>query len=90
MVNARTTLTGRRADVDPVAVERASEVPEPRSTRAVCFEEWADVGVYDRADLLPGVELDGPLVVEQPDTTVVIEPGLHLAVDEHSNLIVRA
>ena len=33
--------------------------------------------------------LDGPAIVEQSDTTTVIEPGMTLRVDRHGNLMVR-
>jgi N-methylhydantoinase A len=31
--------------------------------------------VYDRAQLAPGAVIDGPAIVEQADTTTLIEPG---------------
>jgi N-methylhydantoinase A/oxoprolinase/acetone carboxylase beta subunit len=37
--------------------------------------EWCDAAVYDRAALVTGQEIDGPAIVEQSDTTVLIEPG---------------
>jgi N-methylhydantoinase A len=55
----------------------------------VCFETWTDTPVYAREDLLPGAELAGPMIVEQADTTVVIEPDMDVTVDPSSNLIVR-
>ena len=33
--------------------------------------------------------LDGPAIVEQSDTTTVIEPDMTLAVDRHGNLLVK-
>jgi N-methylhydantoinase A/oxoprolinase/acetone carboxylase beta subunit len=41
----------------------------------------------------PGIEGGrprvGPMIVEQPDTTVVIDPDMDVTVDPSSNLIVR-
>jgi N-methylhydantoinase A len=46
------------------------------------------VPVYDRERLLAGTRLRGPLIVEQPDTTVFVgEQSLH--VDESGNLLVE-
>ena len=33
--------------------------------------------------------LTGPAIVEQPDTTTVIEPGMHARVDAYGNLLVE-
>lgn len=38
-----------------------------------------DVPVYRREDLQPGVTLDGPALVESPDTTIVVDPGWRFA-----------
>lgn len=59
-----------------------------RGQRAVYWEETralADTPVYDGATLLPGNRLDGPTVVETPDTVVVVRPGQSLAVDAYGN-----
>lgn len=46
--------------------------------------------VYEREALAPGAVVDGPAVIEQPDSTTVIEPGFSARVDEHLNLIITA
>ena len=43
--------------------------------------------LYDRARLHPGHQFDGPAVVFQYDTTIVIPPGWGTAVDSFNNLI---
>jgi N-methylhydantoinase A len=88
VVNARTIVTGRRDALATTAGEPASGAPEPSTTRMVCFDEWTQTPVYRREDLRPGAELAGPLVVEQPDTTVLVEPGMHVVVDAAGNLVV--
>jgi len=32
---------------------------------------------------------DGPAIIEQKDTTTVVEPDMHVVVDSHSNLLVK-
>jgi N-methylhydantoinase A len=89
VVNARTVVSGRRAVTAGAPRPPATDTPEPRAYRRVCFETWVDAPVYAREDLLPGSMLAGPMIVEQADTTVVIEPGMDVTVDPASNLIVR-
>jgi N-methylhydantoinase A len=89
VVNARTVVSGRRAATAGAPGPPATDTPEPRAHRRVCFQTWVDAPVYAREDLLPGSMLAGPMIVEQADTTVVIEPDMDVTVDPASNLIVR-
>jgi N-methylhydantoinase A len=88
VVNARSVVSGRRDAVTAPPAAVSSEVPRPIAARQVCFEDWIETPIYDRLDLRPGTDLNGPLIVEQSDTTVVIEPGMRVTVDEASNLVV--
>ena len=38
---------------------------------------------------MAGQEIDGPAIVEQPDTTTVVYPGQRLRVDEAGNLVIH-
>jgi N-methylhydantoinase A len=49
---------------------------------------WAAVR-YARLDLPVGARIDGPAILEQPDTTVWLEPGFHATVDSLGNLLVK-
>jgi N-methylhydantoinase A len=89
VVNARTVVTGRRATAAGAAQSPAVDSPRPRTSRRVCFEEWTETPVYAREDLRPGCELAGPMIVEQSDTTIVIDPDMKVSVDPASNLVVR-
>jgi N-methylhydantoinase A len=44
--------------------------------------------VYDRERLPTGFASPGPLIVEEPSTTTVVQPGQHLNVDDAGNLII--
>jgi N-methylhydantoinase A len=52
---------------------------------------WPDLGkrrptaVYDGELLLSGNKISGPAIVETADTTVVVQPGTKLRVDELGN-----
>jgi N-methylhydantoinase A len=43
--------------------------------------------VYDRNALSPGFRFSGPSIVQQADTTTLIEPGWDGLVDEAGNMI---
>jgi len=47
---------------------------------------WHDTPIYRRENLLAGMTLTGPAIVEQLDATTVIEPGDHARVDALGNL----
>jgi N-methylhydantoinase A len=62
-----------------------------KGSRPVYFAEagrYVDCAVYDRFALMPGKHLQGPAVVEEPESTVVIGPGSSSVVDGDGNLMV--
>lgn len=61
----------------------------PFARRNVYFGKWCETEIYRREDLVPGITLDGPAVVEQADATIVIEPGMTASVDTLNNLLVE-
>lgn len=58
------------------------------SRRPVYFSGWHETPVYDRITLKPGMTIIGPAVLEQADSTCVIEPKMNAVVDAFSNVIV--
>jgi N-methylhydantoinase A len=92
LVNLRTTVIGRRAPVDLAIfapVSDGSGAPQPSGAREVRFNGgWHDTAIFDRASLGSGATLTGPAIVEQPDTTVVIDPGATAVVDDLGNLVI--
>jgi N-methylhydantoinase A len=57
-----------------------------RPVRFTAHEICQDTPVFERADLFPGVELQGPAVIAQPDSTTLLPPGAAAVVDEMLNL----
>ena len=58
--------------------------------RPVYFEDgFVDCPVYERELLGAGIRIDGPAVIEQPDSTTVVEPGMSAVVGPGGTLIVR-
>ncbi len=65
-------------------------LPEPVARRPVHFdedEEALDTPVFDREALRAGTRLEGPAIVQQLDSTIVVPPGVTAEVDPH--LIIR-
>lgn len=63
------------------------------ASRPVYFGEsngFLDTAIYDRALLPAGAHFDGPAIVEQMDSTVVIPPDWHAEVDDYGNIILTA
>ncbi|MFY9239631.1 MAG: hydantoinase/oxoprolinase family protein [Roseovarius sp.] len=70
--------------------EVVKNTPEPMTTRKVWFKGAAhDTPVYDRAAFKAGAEFDGPAIVEQVDSTVVVPPSTHVTVDQYMNILMR-
>ncbi|WP_354701579.1 hydantoinase/oxoprolinase family protein [Paraconexibacter sp. AEG42_29] len=58
------------------------------ATRPVWWRErggWIDTPVYTEV----AGRIDGPAIVELPDTTVPVRPDAHIDCDDHGNLILR-
>ena len=68
--------------VDAAAAMRAGTRPVYHDGR------WEDAAVYDRLTLGADTVLAGPAIVEQPDATVVIDPGATAVVDALGNLVI--
>ena len=50
---------------------------------------WVDCPVYDRYKLAAGLEIAGPAIVEECESTSVLPPGVVATVDEYANLLVE-
>lgn len=67
------------------------EAGDPRkAARPILTEKsggFVEAQVYERRRIKPGVTFYGPAIVEQADTTTVIEPGWRAEVDGRGNLV---
>jgi N-methylhydantoinase A len=90
VVNLRTRVIGKRGRLARrVSAKARGAVARPTKRRPVYFGGWHDTAIYARADLAPGMSFDGPAIVEQDDTTTVIEPAMRARVDPFGNLLVE-
>jgi N-methylhydantoinase A len=63
-----------------------------KNRRKAYFPEmggFVDVPVYDRNKLTEGHEFEGPAIVEERITTVIVHPGWKLTVDTYGNIIME-
>jgi N-methylhydantoinase A len=91
LVNVRVAAIGRRPPFDFSTLAPgpdASMAAAARGTRPVWFGGWQETAIFDRLRLPAGAEIQGPAILEQPDATTVIDPGLRARVDEFGNVIV--
>ena len=77
-----------------VALAKAATTSESsplKSRRRAYFPEiggWVDCPIYDRYHLVAGLQIAGPAIVEERESTSVLPPGTLATVDEYANLIV--
>lgn len=63
--------------------------PKARKILTARSGEFVTAQVHRRGDLLPGVAISGPAIVEQEDTTILIDTGWSATTDEQGALIAR-
>ena len=67
-----------------------ANTPTTDATREVWFEGKGHTSmVFERTDLTAGAKFDGPAIVEQFDSTIVIPPNTTAEVDTYMNIIIR-
>jgi len=92
LVNLNCSVIGERPALDlSRLIDPAGRqaVARPSATRRVWFDGWHDAPVYWRDHLPVKIALQGPAIIEQMDTTIVIDPGARVTQDADGNLIVE-
>ena len=79
---------GRTQKAELARHDRGGAMPEPAATRTVRFGTAGalETPVYQRSQLPAGAVFEGPAVVEQLDSTVLVPPGVHAQVDDWLNI----
>jgi N-methylhydantoinase A len=94
LTGLRLRVHGRVRKPTIAPVETAGTAPFAEAARGERDVYWhelkgrAPTRIWDGTLLRPGNELEGPAVVELPDTTVVVRPERRLAIDPYGNAIV--
>ena len=92
VLNLRVTVIGRRPKFDLSILGPSGDVSledAKADTREVWIDgKWWDAIVYHRLDIPEGSIVPGPALLEQPDTTIFIDPDLEGLVDRFGNLVI--
>jgi N-methylhydantoinase A len=90
IVNFQVTAIGKipKPQFQAVAAPAQSQRPMPAEKRAVYFgsSDAIEVPVFRRAALSPGAVLEGPAVIEEKTSTIVLYPGQSARVDGYLNV----
>ena len=92
IINCRVRAIGQVVRAEQPKIPEATAVSAPGSRRSVCFgaaDGWVESAIYDRDTLGAGVEIQGPVVIEEMSSTTVIAARQSARVDDFGNLIVR-
>ena len=94
LVNLHTAVIGRRKPV-PLkslisAAEQKNKIEECIiGNRRVWFETgWENTSIYKREKFPGQAKFNGPAIIEQLDTTIIVEPNNQVEVDLNGNLII--
>ena len=92
ILNVRTSTIGRRPkfDLSTLAPDPNAEQAKPYGSRKVRMGgQWHDTPLYERLALPVDSAIEGPAILTQPDTTILVEPGFRATVDTLGNLILE-
>ena len=81
-----------KPDLKPAPETPDAPLPEPIEIRQVLFQyrdEYVATPVYQREALKPGQKVQGPCILEQMDTTIVVPAEWTIYVDGYHNLKIR-
>ncbi len=93
LVNLRVAATGRRPRFD-FSIFTPPRDATLETARRPAREVWFDGGaretaIWSRPALPAGAVVEGPAILEQPDATIVIDPGFKAGVDGWGNVIIE-
>ena len=94
LLSWRLAVTGQRSTLGETLGKRTdgpTEAPVAKGKRPVWFgDSFVDTPVYKRADISKGSEIEGPAIIEEVESTLVLPTGFNLHVDDAMNLILDA
>jgi N-methylhydantoinase A len=94
ILSMRTAVIGVRRKFDLRALAPSGNEPGPACVTGM-RTTWIDgraveTPVYDRLRLSAGSRIAGPAILEQPDTTIYVDPELAARVDAFGNIVLEA
>lgn len=92
IMNYRIAVVGRRPQLDMAVFAPVNGKPAADcrlgTRRVYAAGAFHEAGIFERLDLEIGAVVDGPVLLEQPDTTIFVDPGLSARVDGFGNLVI--
>ena len=93
LVNVNTSVIGRRTEIDlsmliDAAGRKATLAEAQTGMRPVWFDGWRETPIYWRDHLPLKATISGPAIIEQMDTTIILEPGDVATQDDDGNIII--
>ena len=93
-VTLRVTARGHLESARAAPLSRDVDNPAGaiRRQRQVYFDDsegFVSCDIYHREQLAPGSTIDGPAILENVDSTVVIDPGWRARIDDYGNCIAQ-
>ena len=89
IMNVRVAVIGERPrfDLSVLAPLKNAKVENAIKEKRQTYinKNWVDITVYNRLDLPVGASIDGPAILEQPDTTIFLEQDATGVVDKFGN-----
>ena len=95
LINLRTTVTGHRTPPDLMrlfeARRKAGTVTSAKlgERRAYFDGEWRTTPIYARDAVPVDIEISGPAIFNQMDTTTIVEPDATARADRFGNLVIE-
>jgi N-methylhydantoinase A len=92
IVNWKARLTASIGHVEPVPAAKASGLKAKASSTRDCFfgdSTPIKAAIYKADDIGPGCLIEGPAIVEEPTTTLVIYPGMSAEVSDFGNYLLH-
>ncbi len=90
VLNLRVAAIGHRPKFDlRTMAPTSTAMPTPRHRDVWMEGAWHKTAIYPRMELPVGAKIAGPAILEQPDTTILVEPGFAAQVDAFGNLVIE-
>lgn len=90
IMNVRVAVIGKRPRFDLSILapsEKATVEGAVKEKRKIYLDKnWVEVTVFNRLDLPIGASINGPAILEQPDTTIFLELDMIGTIDNFGNL----
>ena len=90
-VTWRVVVAGKSPEIIPnqvVKTEGKNALKGMRSVFLMGDKSYSDVPVYSRYDLKPNETFDGPAVIEEMESTVIIGRNSVVKIDEYKNIVI--